>query len=83
MLKGKYDEKIDIWGLGICCYILHFGTPPFKGPTNSDIFDSISRAKSYLTRLDDWRGASPLFKDFIRKTLDTNPQNRPSAIELI
>lgn len=48
MLKGGYDTKIDIWSLGVCCFILHFGSPPFTGRTNTDIFRSILRAKRTL-----------------------------------
>ena len=35
VLQGDYDEKCDIWSIGIILYMLLSGNPPFNG--NSDI----------------------------------------------
>ena len=35
MIENKYhDEKVDIWALGIMCYELLVGTPPFEDVTS-------------------------------------------------
>lgn len=29
IIKGSYDEKVDIWACGVILYILYSGSPPF------------------------------------------------------
>ena len=44
IVKGeKYNEKIDIWGIGIIAHIALCGSPPFDGETNDAIKASILR----------------------------------------
>ena len=32
VIKGEYNEKCDIWSIGIITYILICGYPPFNAP---------------------------------------------------
>ena len=38
IVKGEnYDQKVDIWSLGIILYIIIYGKPPFNGKNTQEI----------------------------------------------
>jgi serine/threonine protein kinase len=44
IVKGlAYDEKVDVWSIGVITFILLSGRPPFKGKNRDEIFDAIKK----------------------------------------
>eukprot|EP01017_Pseudomicrothorax_dubius_P026502 TRINITY_DN2960_c0_g3_i2.p1 TRINITY_DN2960_c0_g3~~TRINITY_DN2960_c0_g3_i2.p1 ORF type:complete len:480 (+),score=82.48 TRINITY_DN2960_c0_g3_i2:152-1591(+) len=41
--RKRYDESVDIWGLGILLYELLHGYSPFKGASNTEVCHNIRR----------------------------------------
>ena len=42
VIKKKYNEKCDIWSVGVILYMLIAKKPPFNGKNNEDIFEKIT-----------------------------------------
>jgi len=76
-----YDVKADIWSLGITCIEMAESKPPYSNvhPMRA-IFMIPSRAPPRLTEPEKW---SIEFNDFVGKCLTKNPDQRPSAHDLL
>ena len=80
VLKGSYNEKCDVWSLGIILYILLCGYPPFKGSNEKEIIKSISSLK-FEFRQAEWKNISESAKNLISSMLCPE-KKRISAKEL-
>jgi len=45
VLKQNYDERCDVWSIGVLMYILLSGCPPFDGETDDEIIQAIKVGK--------------------------------------
>ena len=80
-----YDQKVDIWSLGVIAYMVLTSCYPFDGICKNDIYQKIrsNRTKPDYTKLDRyWKGGS-VVKDFIASCLQKDPDQRHSAEQLI
>lgn len=48
VLKKSYNEKCDLWSIGVILYILLCGYPPFNGANDRQIIESVLKGKYTL-----------------------------------
>ena len=81
VLKGKYDEKCDIWSAGVILYIIICGYPCFNGDDDDEIFAAIQKGKIYFPS-PEWDNISNDVKDLIKK-MCTSPEKRLTAEQVL
>lgn len=79
VLTGKYDEKCDIWSIGVIMYILLSGEPPFNGEDDNEIIAKVKSGEYEFNHK--WRNISKQAKDLIKCMLTYKPENRIDAQE--
>uniref|UniRef100_A0A8C7NP09 non-specific serine/threonine protein kinase n=1 Tax=Oncorhynchus mykiss TaxID=8022 RepID=A0A8C7NP09_ONCMY len=81
MKDAPYDYKADIWSLGITLIELAQIEPPHHELNPMRVLLKI--AKSEPPTLEQPNKWSQEFKDFLKKSLDKNPESRPNAAQLL
>jgi calcium-dependent protein kinase len=82
VLNGNYDEKCDIWSIGVLFYYLLSGDLPFWGPTNDVVIEKVLRGK-FDWESDIWWDVSDEAKQLIHLMLTYNSANRISAVDAL
>jgi len=78
VLQGQYNEKCDIWSIGVICYMLLCGKAPFYGKDDEAIYASVARAELSFGR-EAWKRVTPDAKEFIQLLLTKDYSKRPTA----
>lgn len=79
IIKGEvYNEKVDIWSIGVITYMLLSGRNPFPGRTKDEVKNLIVNKQVDLKK-STFEHVSPNAKDFINKALEKDKNLRWSA----
>lgn len=83
VLTGRYDSKVDIWSLG--CVIVEMGTgqPPWSECKFENPFRALYHIGNSNTTPKLPKKLSPLGIEFLKLCLTRDPEERPSAAELL
>ena len=82
VLKESYDEKCDVWSVGVILYIMLCGYPPFNGATDDEIFDKVKIGEFDYPK-EEWDHISKEARDLVAHMLTVEPKNRYSAVECL
>ena len=77
-----YDQKADIWSLGVISYILLSGIPPFDDDDESELLQQVLRGQVSFEE-EEWDDVSALAKDFISTLMDADQHRRPNAEQVL
>lgn len=78
-LPHGYDEKCDMWSIGVLVYILLCGYPPFYDKKRNNLFKKICQGKFYFHQGTVWDHISDEAKDFVMRLMVLDPKKRSSA----
>eukprot|EP00590_Aulacoseira_subarctica_P009483 CAMPEP_0172425552 /NCGR_PEP_ID=MMETSP1064-20121228/32647_1 /TAXON_ID=202472 /ORGANISM="Aulacoseira subarctica , Strain CCAP 1002/5" /LENGTH=587 /DNA_ID=CAMNT_0013168519 /DNA_START=213 /DNA_END=1976 /DNA_ORIENTATION=- len=85
VIRGKYDEKCDMWAIGVLTYLLLSGYPPFGGCGGPEsimtVRENILKGSFQFEPENVWKQVSSQAKQFISSLLVINPIIRLSAEE--
>lgn len=77
-IQGRYNEKIDVWALGVIAFMLLSSSLPFFGRDKLYVMKKILQGKfSFSSKR--WKNVSDEAKEFITSVLMRDPTSRPSA----
>merc|ERR1712176_888462 len=83
--EKPYNNKVDVWAVGVITYLLIAGVPCFINPNTNIQPTKESIHRSIIFEEPNWSylgNASEDLVDFIKQCLDKNPLTRPTIAEL-
>jgi len=78
VLAGRYDEKADIWSLGVILYVMLSGSHPFSGKKVEQVLNQVKQARIVLEGKS-WHRVSTEAKGLVRALLQRSMAQRPPA----
>lgn len=83
ILRGdRYGCEVDIWSMGVICYVLLAGYPPFYDEDQKRLFKKIKEGR-YHFHEDYWRDTSPEAINLIQQMLCVDQSKRWTAEQLL
>ena len=82
VLKGNYDNKCDMWSLGVLMYTMLSGNLPFYDEAVGEVYNKLMIG-AYSFEKPIWNSISSNATDLITKLLEIEPTARYSASEAL
>lgn len=82
VLNKKYNEKCDVWSIGVIMYILLSGKPPFDGANDQEITENV-KVGTFQMKDKIWKDISQDAKNLIKQMLTYDPAARIPAKEAL
>lgn len=79
--KQPYDDKIDVWAVGILTYELLVGSAPFTGNSENQTYRNIVNLDLHCNER--YRALTATAKDFISRILQAKPEDRPDLATIM
>jgi calcium-dependent protein kinase len=83
VIRGSYDERCDVWAIGVIAFLLLSGDPPFGGCGGPEplmlVRSNILKGYFRFEPEDIWANVSSLAREFIQLLLKVDPKDRPTA----
>jgi len=82
VLTGDYNEKVDIWSIGVVAYVMLCGYPPFNGG-NEYLTYELVKVGDVKFPSPSWDHISEGAISFLKTLLNLDPDERVSAAEAL
>ncbi|CAD8079829.1 unnamed protein product [Paramecium sonneborni] len=82
-LGGGYNEKVDVWSIGIILYQLLIGQLPFQQETVLDTIEMIRDSEINVKNTTAFKKLNPLEQDLLKRLLKKDPEKRLSAEDFV
>lgn len=80
VLEGEYNNKADVWAIGVLAFMLLSSQMPFYGRKRREILEKIMQC-DYDFKGRRWAQVSVQGRNFVGDLLQYDPESRPSAEE--
>ena len=77
-----HDNKVDTWAIGVICYAMLMGTPPFQSKTQQEIYAKL-KTLEYEWKIDSKNYIPQQAKDFVASCLNLVSAERPEMDDLV
>mmetsp|Transcript_14897 Transcript_14897/g.13466 ORF Transcript_14897/g.13466 Transcript_14897/m.13466 type:complete len:810 (+) Transcript_14897:330-2759(+) len=82
VLNGSYDHRCDNWSLGVLCYMLLSGTPPFYGKSVDEVYAAtLTQEPVFIEKK--FKHVSPGCIDFMKRLLVKDPEKRMNLADAL
>ncbi|KAL2870107.1 uncharacterized protein BJX67DRAFT_307314 [Aspergillus lucknowensis] len=82
--KGGHTQKVDIWSLGVICFAMLTGYPPFQSKTQEEIYKKVRNLTYVWPKDSDFANHIPdEAKSLVSRCLNLEEQERPDPDDIV